>query len=141
MQVEFEWNVFIFFFHLKIFSSLLIKSNHQRCSIEKAVLKKSKTFTGKHLHLSQFLIKFQVWRPATLLKRESNTDVFLWIMGILKNTYFEENLRTMTSVDNFKTFHLQCFDFMTNTVCIISIMLIIMLSVKFKVKICLLRQL
>ena len=60
--------------------------------------------------------------------------------GILKKTYFEEHLRT-TSVDNFKTFHLQYFDFMSNTVCIICIILIITLSVKIKIEICLLGQL
>ena len=85
LQVEFKWNVFIFFFHLKIFSSLLMKSSHQRCSIEKAVLKKFTTFAGKNLCLSHFLIKFQVWRPANLLKSESNTDVFLWIFGNFKD--------------------------------------------------------
>ena len=41
--------------------------------------------------------------------------------GISKKTYFEEHLRTTASVDNFKTFHLQCFDFMSSTVCIICI--------------------
>ena len=35
-------------------------------------------------------------------------------IGVLKKTYFEENLQT-TSLDNFKMFHLQ---FITNTVCI-----------------------
>ena len=35
-------------------------------------------FTGKHLCWSCFLITFQTWRPATLLKRDSNTSVFLW---------------------------------------------------------------
>ena len=39
------------------------------------------------------------------------------------------------------TFHLRCFDFMSNTVCIICIILIITLSVKIKIKICLLGQL
>ena len=61
--------------------------------------------------------------------------------GILKTTYLEEHLPMMTSVDNFKTVHLQCFDFMANTVCIICIILIKMLSVKFRIKICLRRQL
>ena len=61
--------------------------------------------------------------------------------GILKTTYLEEHLSMMTSVGNFKTVHLQCFDFMTNTVCIICIILIKMLSVKFRIKICLHRQL
>ena len=53
LQVEIKWNVFIFFFHLKNFSSLLCstlsssslssrhESSHRSCSIEKAVLKNS----------------------------------------------------------------------------------------------------
>ena len=57
--------------------------------------------------------------------------------GILKTKYLEEHLPTTTSVDSFKTFRLQCFDFMANTVCIICIIWIIMLSVKFKTRICL----
>ena len=44
------------------------------------------------------------------------------------------------SVDNFKTFHLSCFDFMSNAVRIICLILIITLSVKIKTKICLLGQ-
>ena len=34
--------------------------------------------TGKHLCWSLFLMKLQTWRPATLLKRDFNTIVFLW---------------------------------------------------------------
>ena len=34
-----------------------------------------------------FLIKVQPIRPVTFLKRDSNTDIFLWISG---NTYFEK---------------------------------------------------
>ena len=36
------------------------------------------------------LIKLQTWRPATLLKRDSNTGEICEICEILKNTYFEE---------------------------------------------------
>ena len=53
--------------------------------------------------------------------------------GILKKNYFEEHLRTTVSIDNFKTFYLWCFDFMSNTVCIIWIILIKTLSVKIKI--------
>ena len=35
-----------------------------------------------------------LWRLATLLKRYSNTSVFLWI---LKNNYFEKHLQTVAS--------------------------------------------
>ena len=41
------------------------------------VLKNFANLTGKHLCWSRFLIKLQA-RPATLLERDSNTDVFLW---------------------------------------------------------------
>ena len=58
----------------------IFRSSHQRCSI-KAVLKNFTIFTTrKHLGWSIFLIKLQTSRPATLLKRDSNTGVFLWIL-------------------------------------------------------------
>ena len=41
------------------------------------VLKNFAIFTEKHLCCSLFLIKLLVRRPATLLKRDSNTSVFL----------------------------------------------------------------
>ena len=56
------------------------RSSHQRGSIKRDVLKKYVIFTGKHPCWSLFLIKLQDWRPQTLLKRDSNTDTFLWIL-------------------------------------------------------------
>ena len=44
---------------------------------KKVVLKNFANFTGKRLRWSLFLIKLQAPRSATLLKRDSNTDVFL----------------------------------------------------------------
>ena len=58
----------------------LFRSSHQRCSIKKAVLKNLEIFTGKHLPLSLLLIKLKAFRPATLLKTDSNTGIFLWIL-------------------------------------------------------------
>ena len=52
------------------------------------VLKNFKIFTGKHLCWSLFLIKFQSWWPATLLKRNSNTGVFCEYCKILKISSF-----------------------------------------------------
>ena len=46
-------------------------------SCKKGVLKNLANFTGKRLCWSLFLIKLQVFRSANLLKRDSNTDVFL----------------------------------------------------------------
>ena len=45
--------------------------------VEKAVLKNFAIFTGKHLRWSVLLIDLQASRPATLLKRDSNTCIFL----------------------------------------------------------------
>ena len=53
-----------------------LKRSH-RCSITKAVLKNSTILTGKYLNWSFFLIKIF---KADLLKRNSNTGVFLWIL-------------------------------------------------------------
>ena len=54
---------------------------------KKDVLKNLANFTEKHLCWSLFLI----------LKRDSNTPIFLWNLRNFKNTYFEEHLRTTAS--------------------------------------------
>ena len=69
-------------------------SSHVRCSLKKVFLKillisQENTCVGV-----SFLIKLQVWGPATLLKRDYNTYVFLWNQQNFTNTYFEEYLRT-----------------------------------------------
>ena len=69
--------------HLHYFLSLLFftfsifpfRSSHRKCSIKKAVLI-ILNILRKHLCWSLFLIKFM---PATSLKRDSNTGVFLRI--------------------------------------------------------------
>ena len=52
------------------------RSSHRRCSTRTGALKNFANFTGKHRCWSLFLIKLQA-RPAALLKRDSNTGVFL----------------------------------------------------------------
>ena len=47
---------------------------------KKNVLNYFPVFTGKHLFWSLFLIKLLAFRPASLLRRDSHTDVFLWIL-------------------------------------------------------------
>ena len=76
------------------------RSSHQSCSIKEAALKNFAIFAGKHLFWSLFSMKLQAWKPATLLKRDSNTFVFLWILQNLKNAYFEEQLQTAVFVAN-----------------------------------------
>ena len=55
--------------------------------MKKTVLKNFAIVTGKHFSWSLFLMKLQAFSPATLLKKDSNTSIFL---GILQN--FQENL-------------------------------------------------
>ena len=63
-------------------------------SIKKAARKNFAIFTGKTCVRACFLVKLQAFRPATLLKRDSNTGVFLRILRNSKNTNCEEHLRT-----------------------------------------------
>ena len=56
-------------------SYVTARNSHQRCSIEKAILKNFTIFAGKHLCWSHFLTKLQA-----------------------QNTYFEEHLRAAVSV-------------------------------------------
>ena len=44
--------------------------------MKKGVLKNFAVLKGKHLHWSLFSIQSQAFRPAALLKRDSNTGVF-----------------------------------------------------------------
>ena len=55
---------------------------------KKALLKNFTIFTEKHLRWSLFLIKL----PVFLLKRNSNTGVFLWMLRNFLEQLFEEHL-------------------------------------------------
>ena len=61
------------------------RSSHQRCSVKKVVRKNSAIFTGKHICWSPFLTKLQAVRAAAILKRDSNTNVFSWILQIFED--------------------------------------------------------
>ena len=52
------------------------------------VLKNLAMFKRKHLCWSFSLIKLHAFSPATLLKRDSNTGVFLWYCKIFKSSFF-----------------------------------------------------
>ena len=64
----------------KLKKCVCFRSSDLSCSIEKAVLKNFAISTGKHLPWSLLLIDLWASRPATFLKRDSNTGVFLWIL-------------------------------------------------------------
>ena len=54
--------------------------------------------TRKHTIWNYFSIKLQACFPEILLKRDSNTDALLECCEIVKNTYFQEDLRTAASL-------------------------------------------
>ena len=53
------------------------RCSHSQMFFKVAVLENLMIFTEKRLNWSLFLIKLQAFRPAALLKRDSNTDTFL----------------------------------------------------------------
>ena len=57
-----------------------LKSNRSQMFFRIGVLKNFAIFKGKQLSWSLFLIKSQTSKPANLLKRDSNSGVFLWIL-------------------------------------------------------------
>ena len=69
------------------------KSGRLQLFFELSGIKNFAIFTGKHLYSGPFLIKLQVFRPATFLKRDSNTGVSCGYCEIFKNSFFRENLR------------------------------------------------
>ena len=56
------------------------RSSHKKCSKKKGVLRNFTKFTGKHLCQSLFFNKVAGLRSTTLLKRDSGTGAFLWIL-------------------------------------------------------------
>ena len=61
----------------------ILGSSHQRCSLKKGVLENFAKLTEKHLCLSLFFNK-----PAFLLKRDSATGLFLWILRYFYEHFF-----------------------------------------------------
>ena len=72
------------------------KSIHSQMFFKTDALKNLANFTGKHLSWSCFLIKFQAFMPVSLLKRNSNTGVFLTSVSCVKS------LRTKFFIEHFR---------------------------------------
>ena len=90
------WNIIETVLNTPLADSAFSKSSRSQIFLKTGVLKKFANFTGKHLCWSLFLIKFQVFRPATLIKRDCNTGVFLWKLWNLrkfKSSSLTEHLR------------------------------------------------
>ena len=70
------------------------RSSHQRCSIEKAVLKNFAVFTGKHLLYGLFLIELQLQSlPATVLKGTLTKDFSMNIEKISRRPIFKKTCK------------------------------------------------
>ena len=73
---------------------LTVRSSRSQMFFKMGALKNPAIFTEKHLCWSLFLTKLQVFRPATLLKRDCNTSCFPTnIAEFLKPALFIEHFR------------------------------------------------
>ena len=62
-------------------------------------------FTGKHLCWSLFFTKLQAFRPATLLKIDSYTSVFLWnLRNSEEHLFWRTSERLLLCIDYFITY-------------------------------------
>ena len=73
-------------------------------SIKKGVLKNFANFTGKRRCWSLFLIILQGLKPATFLKRDSNTGVFLWKANFLEHLFWRTSANNCFCIMFFKVF-------------------------------------
>ena len=55
----------------------MYRNSHLKMLFKISVLEKFTIFIGKNLRWRLFLVKFQAFRLATILNRDSNTGVFL----------------------------------------------------------------
>ena len=74
-----------------LITKLLYRSNRSQMFFKIGALTNFTIFTRKHLCWSLFLIKWQTWPSASLLKRDSNTGVFLWILrNFLEHLFLQD---------------------------------------------------
>ena len=85
---------------LLILSWSFYRSNHQRCSMRKGVLRNFAKLTGKHLCQNLFFNKVAGLRPD-FIKKETLAQVFSCnFVGISRNTFFTEHHRMAASGSN-----------------------------------------
>ena len=89
---------FSFLLRLFLYRKSMVSTNTNRSScwqmFFKIVVKNFTIFTGKDLRWSLFLRAF---RPAALLKTDSNTDVFCEYCEVFKNNFFYRTLLVAAS--------------------------------------------
>ena len=76
----------------------IVRSSHQRCFVRNGAIRNFAKFTGKHLCQSLFFNKVASLSPATLLKKDFGTGVFLWILQNFLEHFFTEHLQVTASV-------------------------------------------
>ena len=74
------WIRLCFFYYSLHIESIKFRSGRSKMSFKIQVFKNIAIFTGKHLCWSLFVIKLLAYKTANLLKRDSNTSVFLLIL-------------------------------------------------------------
>ena len=74
------------------------RSNHQRCSMKKGVLRNFPKSTGKPQCQSLFLVKLQTWGLKLYLKKRLWHRCFRELCEISKNNFFTEHLWTTASI-------------------------------------------
>ena len=73
------WVRLCFFYYFFHFESIKFRGRRSQMSFKIEVFKNFAIFTGKHLGCSLFVIKLPAYEPANLLKRYSNTSIFLLV--------------------------------------------------------------
>ena len=108
-----ECNIMLLIIHWLLYNdyllltlTILTKPSEQNSEAAAGgVLKIFSNFTGKHLCWSLFFTKFQAFRHATLLKRDSYTGVFLWNLRNSKEHLFRRTFeRLLLYIDYFIIF-------------------------------------
>ena len=80
----------------------------RRCSTKWAFLKKFSKIQRKTPELKSLFKKVEGLKPATLLKMNSSTGVFLWILRNFQEHLFTEHLRKNASkMFAFTVFHVE----------------------------------
>ena len=95
------WLLMIIYLHLQLqfWHSRSSKIHKQPSEL---FFKKIANFTGKHLCWSLFFTKLQAFRPATLLKRDSYTGVFLWnLRNCEEHLFRKRSERLLLCIDYF----------------------------------------
>ena len=92
--------LFVYALYFFLINDKWTRSSRSQIFFKIGIVKIFENFVVKHLCWSLFLIKLEVWRSAVLLKRDSNTGVFLWNMrNFEEHLFFTEHSRWLLLMD------------------------------------------